>query len=292
MMATPSGCYINLERSPERAAFMQEQLERLGMAWVQRHLAVDAEQVEKPPACPLLPGEYACFPSHLQALELSQPGAFHLVLEDDTELGDQLPALLADAAFLQAAAGHDLVFLECQPKISLTAFAQLWELAGRHLTPSAGGAQRHATGFDLIDARPHYLWSAAAYLVTPQGRERVLALMRQWLEHGPKLPVDRCFERAMALNALRAGLVLPFLATTGLQWHGRSAIGNGPRVPQDPLMAMRRLLFAGPLAEAGALRGPLVAGAPADAELRLLGSVLAEVAAGQRAAARGTGPAG
>ena len=40
-MTQLAGFYINLDRAPDRDAFMQEQLARLGMQWVQRHRAVD-----------------------------------------------------------------------------------------------------------------------------------------------------------------------------------------------------------------------------------------------------------
>lgn len=77
-----TGSYINLDRSPDRAAFMQAQLARLGMAWVQRHRAVDAAEVAVPPGCPLLAAEVACFLSHLQVLQRAPEHAHVLVLED------------------------------------------------------------------------------------------------------------------------------------------------------------------------------------------------------------------
>jgi GR25 family glycosyltransferase involved in LPS biosynthesis len=279
MPVTLLGTYINLDRSPERDAFMRAQLARLGMGWVRRQSAVDGAQLALPQACSILPGEYACLLSHLQAIEGAPDDAFVLVLEDDTELSEQLPDLLARA--LQGPlAAVDICFLECQTHFSLAHVHTLWETACRHLVETDG--PRRASGIELLDARPFYRWGCPAYVVSPAGRVKLRALMRAWLQQGPGHPLDVAMEQAIRDGQLRGVITIPYLATTGLQWHGQSTIGNTGRLPPDLLMVLRRILFAGPLGDAEALAGPHVVVPPDDPTLRLLAPVLLQVAAFQR----------
>ena len=279
-----AGRYINLDRCPERADFMRSQLERLGLAQaVQRHAAVDGAGLPAAPGSPLLPGERACFLSHLQVLEGAAPDGFTLVLEDDAELSEQLPELL-HKAIAGPLAGADIAFLECQPHFTPAHLGALWEAACR-LLPADPAAPRRAAGVELLDAAKFYQWSTSAYVVTPAGRAKILGLMREWLREGPLLPVDRCYERALASGQLRGVLTVPFLATTALHWHGRSTIGNDARLPPHAFMVLRRLLYAGSLQPVAPLAQALAA-APVDPALQMYGLVQRELAALQRAQAR------
>jgi GR25 family glycosyltransferase involved in LPS biosynthesis len=279
MSAPITGFYINLDRCPERAAFMEAQLARLGLAGIARHAAVDGATL--PAGGPLLPGERACFLSHLQVLERAPADAFTLVLEDDMELGEQLPELVAKA-IAGPLAQVDIAFLECQPHYSHAHLSALWEVACRLLVP---GGSRRAAGVELLDARQFYKWGTGACVVSPAGRAKLLALIPQWLAAGPSLPLDRCYEQALAAQQLRGVITVPFLATTGLQWHGRSDIGNGWRTPPDFLMVLRRLLYAGSLQEVEGMASALAA-ARVDPALQMFGLVLREVAAVQRQQAK------
>ena len=280
-----AGRYINLARSPDRDAFMQAQLAQRGMAWVQRHVAVDGAQVPLPAGCKLLPGEYGCFLSHQQVLREAPADTHLLVLEDDAELSLQLPQLLAQIVASRVDA--DIVMLECQPHFSLQHLAPLWESASRHLQVAEDGT-RSVTGIDLLEGARFFKWGCTAYLVTPAGRERFLALIQSWLDAGPVTPIDRCMEAAFAGGQLRAFITVPFLATVGVQWHGRSTVGNGWRVPPDTLMVLRRLLYAGPIGEVQAM-AQRMADMPSDPALEMFALVLRDVAALHRNEARRVG---
>lgn len=278
-MTPLAGFYINLDRSPDRRAFMQDQLGRLGMDWVRRFPAIDAAQVQVPPGCTLLPGELACLHSHLEVLRQAPRDRCTLVLEDDPELSPQLPELVAKAA--QGRLDQvDVLVLECQPHFSLAHLSHLWTSASRYIGRDAQG-RRAVTGVDLLDARLYYKWGCSAYVVTPAGRERMAALCEAWLRQGPVLAIDRALEMAFVRGELRGLVTVPFLATTGLRWHGHSTVANGWRVPPDFLMVLRRLLYAGDLGEAEGMSESFAA-EPDDPALRLFGRVLREVAAVQR----------
>ncbi len=99
---------INLDRAPERLASIRAQLEHLGLPFT-RLPAVDARQLTpEQRACldeaafrrlhgmPPLMGELGCYLSHVAVMRafLASEAHFALVLEDDVQLHDTLPAVL------------------------------------------------------------------------------------------------------------------------------------------------------------------------------------------------------
>ena len=88
---------INLDRRPDRWAAMSAQLDRLGIE-ATRIAAVDKESLAGDPALLRMgAGHVACARSHYKAMQAlvdcGAPAA--LVLEDDVEVGEEVPALIA-----------------------------------------------------------------------------------------------------------------------------------------------------------------------------------------------------
>ena len=92
---------INLDRSPERLAFMMQQLGAIGLA-AERISAIDGAKVDLAPYADskLKVGEIGCFLSHRAAWEtlLATDDQNALVLEDDIRLGKKLPNFLKNLA--------------------------------------------------------------------------------------------------------------------------------------------------------------------------------------------------
>jgi glycosyl transferase, family 25 len=101
---------INLDRSPERLASIGGQLDRLGLNW-QRMSACDGRTLSMTDASLIdvasfkrkhgkdpLPGELGCYLSHVKAIGALLPSTQQavLVLEDDVQLGPDLPRVLTD----------------------------------------------------------------------------------------------------------------------------------------------------------------------------------------------------
>lgn len=115
---------INLQRSAERWALLEPQLQALGLPW-ERFDAVDGRTVQSLESFggysavlnrrgfhrPLSRGEAACYESHLGVLRrfLDTGAGYALVLEDDVALSPDLGDAIAAA--LQAAEPWDLVKL-------------------------------------------------------------------------------------------------------------------------------------------------------------------------------------
>lgn len=94
---------INLDRSPERLAFMTTQLAALGLS-AERLSAVDGATIDLQPYATsgLTKGEIGCFLSHRDAWQrlVASDNDLALVLEDDVRLSADLPRVLETAAKL------------------------------------------------------------------------------------------------------------------------------------------------------------------------------------------------
>lgn len=95
---------INLARRPDRLAFMEAQLAKLGLPFI-RIDAVDGlgeDDIGYPENHPALTKpEYACYLSHIKAYKaFVESGESHgLILEDDAQLSAHLPEFLAHSGF-------------------------------------------------------------------------------------------------------------------------------------------------------------------------------------------------
>ena len=88
------GVFINLDRSPERRAEMERQIEQIAPPYPLRRMS--AIEGRQQPSCPagLTPGQYGCWLSHLKALEQSVGDEAHLhIMEDDALISSALPIL-------------------------------------------------------------------------------------------------------------------------------------------------------------------------------------------------------
>jgi len=275
------GCYINLERSTDRRAAMDAQLQRLGLTGVRRLAAIDAQTLA-PGSAAITPGERACFLSHTEAIAHANPGEALLVLEDDAQLSEALPAALRSGALAQLEAeGCDIAFLECQPVTSTHHLLALWRSLQKRLPPQGSGAPRHAlTGIDFLDARTLYNWGAVAYLVTPKGLRVLPALLQEALANGPSRPYDLTLGSLLREGRLQGTVLSPFLATPARGSHADSTLGRPSESAAHDMLggALRRLFFAGPLEGLDAQVAPWRhAPLTDDPQLRLLADLMAQL---------------
>jgi glycosyl transferase family 25 len=173
---------INLDRSPDRLAFMQAQFVRLGMAF-ERIPAVDGRGVAADRHnwrhhAPLRDGEVGCYLSHIKALEafLASGAACGVILEDDAVLSDALPGILAG---LQNGSDWDLV------KLYATHVSGVWPRRGLVRVAFRHGA-------------------SAAYVVNRHAAARLLSGLLPIT-----VPYDHAFDRAWT-HGFRLRLWLPF----------------------------------------------------------------------------------
>ena len=184
---------INLDRSPDRLSFMQEQADRIGFdviriaaidgtaklpIWMRDQFMRDAKI-----ASPMTPGEVGCYASHLFAyrniLDDGQEAA--VILEDDSLLADDFPQAAA-AAIRAARGGWDIIHLtstrECVPVASL-------------------GNGRSLVRYSRLPMR------AAAYVISRQGAKKLLRSCER------RRPIDMEFRYAWVAGLDILGVAPP-----------------------------------------------------------------------------------
>ncbi|EEX11032.1 putative glycosyl transferase [Ruegeria lacuscaerulensis ITI-1157] len=166
--------YINLDRVPERRAFMEDQFARTGLIGAQRICATDASvpgALESTGYVPgsgtrwgLTPSEIACFESHRtvwqHVVDSGLPAA--AIFEDDVEMSVQAGSVIAEL-FLNTAA-FDCVKLDYSPR-------------SRRF-----GAQTH---IGSVSVRPmmEMAPSAAAYVVSQSACRKLLEWSQSYSDH-------------------------------------------------------------------------------------------------------------
>jgi len=228
---TLDGFFINLDRSPDRLAAMRGELARSGLGFVERFAATDARVLERPADCAIPMAAYGAFLSHHALLSRAPPGSCTLIFEDDVQLGDNLGGLLSSQSLREMCA-HDIVFLDCQPALEIGLLTELYRamlgaMPDFQRTELPSALRRHASTVALYPARGLYRWGAAAYLVTPRGKQKLLP----WLQ-----------------RTLDAAVMVPFFATPSLEGLRHSTIEGREQslVPFALGSMIRRFFFAGP----------------------------------------------
>ena len=175
---------INLDRSVDRLAHMQQQFDRLGMI-VDRVPAADGlnipawMQSEFKGPHQLSPGEVGCYASHLLvAQKIVAEGLPHAVaLEDDAVLDDDFAATCADA-IRHAPEDWDLIHLSAALSVK------------RPLIEIADLPRRRALVQYL-----KYPWTAAVYVISNRGARKCLAPMAR------VCPIDWANSSSLAAGA-------------------------------------------------------------------------------------------
>ncbi|MBX3584199.1 MAG: glycosyltransferase family 25 protein [Rhizobiaceae bacterium] len=103
--------YINLDRSPDRRRWMEEQAASLGLT-LERIAAIDGTSLTEAPPPGLPAGALACFQSHRKAWEMVANGEDRhvAIFEDDIHMSPDLPGFLGDASWIPDDA--DIVHIE------------------------------------------------------------------------------------------------------------------------------------------------------------------------------------
>ncbi|CUJ93426.1 Glycosyltransferase family 25 (LPS biosynthesis protein) [Ruegeria denitrificans] len=166
--------FINLDRVPERAEFMDDQFTRAGLVGAQRFSAVDGQQ---PGALDdnsyvagtgtrwgLTQSEIACFESHRAVWQtvVDQGLKTVAIFEDDVEMSAQAGAVIA--SLLAVEAGFDLIKLDYSPRSMR--FGPLETIADIPMRP-------------MLEMAP----SSAAYILTQAACRKLLSWSGSYSDH-------------------------------------------------------------------------------------------------------------
>ena len=190
------GRFINLDRSPDRRASMEAQLQKFGLSdRYKRFSAIDGED-----------GQKACFQSHVLLLKETECPVH--VLEDDAILSAYVLSVVdflvssgvldnLDIVFTETIVGPDDVF----------ELRDLKQLFDKH---------RADETFIVRDITPTYRCGTSSYLVGSKNKDRVLAVFQRGLDRGG-LPFDLFIRQEARAGNLKLGCVFPFVTCIAIE---------------------------------------------------------------------------
>ena len=184
--------FINLDRVPARAAFMQDQFTLTGLVGAQRFSAVDGQQAGALDGNGYVPGtgtrwgltqsEVACFESHraLWQTVVDQGLNAAAIFEDDVEMSAESGRVIA--ALLNHGKGFDLIKLDYSPRSMR--FGPLQKIADVPVRP-------------MLEMAP----SSAAYVLTQAACRKLLSWSERYSDHlddfislpRPEWKIYQCF---------------------------------------------------------------------------------------------------
>jgi hypothetical protein len=254
-----SGYYINLDRSYERRAAIEDQLQRAGLlSSYRRFPAVDGVALPVPHGARMAGAGLGCFLSHARLLEgaLGARQPIH-VLEDDALLSPSFTSVVSHLVKAGGLDQYDLLYtdviLSDPPPYVVKSLIRQFE---------AATADRATVQFRVLDLRPVSFVGANSYLVSGTSLEKVHDVLKHELSQGPRTAIDLVFEDAVKRGVLKAGCIFPFISSVQL-------------APEKSTLAPNSLAIRKILAH-DLLRYPLYL----DGDLDLLRQKLAETRSG------------
>ncbi len=221
---TWTGYFINLDRSTDRRAAIEAQLEAAGLSDAyQRIAAVDGSSVKAPIG--LSKGEWGCLQSHLAVLKQPPTGGFVHVLEDDAILSRGFTRKMA-SLLKNKLSGYDLVFTDVGP--TDWPFSTVRKL--KHEWDSLSG-----DAIRLIDLKGFPYGGTDSYFINPRSIGKVREFVEQEISSFISSPIDVIYLRGINSGRLKAALTFPFLTAVNIEFGTRSEMGGLRTAPVDVL---------------------------------------------------------
>lgn len=223
MVAAPSplaalgvaGIYINLDRSAERRAHVEAELDRYGLTSDYVRFPACEAGPKDSAGSTLEPGEIGCLRSHSAVLRQFAGGERHIhIAEDDIVFSSRFAAVAGEIVRSGMLARYDLVFLDTVVAVGLELVSEFRRLLERNVSRAQSGA---ATPLIVLDFHHHRFAGTSSYLVSGRAIARVAGLLERELARGPALPLDLLYGRLMHTDGLRVGCAFPFATTVRLE---------------------------------------------------------------------------
>jgi hypothetical protein len=241
------GVYINLDRSAVRRERMETQLAQLQLAdRYARFPAVDGA-AQNLRSSKIGPGETGAFLSHARVLEQAQQRGLPVhILEDDALLSEHVQPVIEDVVTSGLLDRFEIIFTDTLFNPHLGMLKGL-KAAFDSVAPPPSQPLRLAD-LKVIDLARDNFACLTSYVVGANSMDRIMALYRAELAHGPLKPVDLFLRDCVADGRLRAGLVFPFVTSFRLDEIAGSTIATGTHLAKPSVMVLailRYLFFVG-----------------------------------------------
>ncbi|KRB81315.1 hypothetical protein ASE00_15095 [Sphingomonas sp. Root710] len=220
------GFYINLDRSPERRALMEEGLARCGLGGAITRFS--ARQGDDRPKG-ISANELGCFLSHQAIVDSIADDRPTLILEDDIYFPPRFEEYLS--IILEKCAGHEWDILFLNKMISFTDMRAVYQMI-RKKRAAGDIYSDQFRNFSIEECKGLYISGAGAYLIRPGAAGKVAAILRKTAEDNYPKPVDITYLNAINAGTLKAKFAFPYILGVHSQLEStlkqRAGGDNGP----------------------------------------------------------------
>jgi GR25 family glycosyltransferase involved in LPS biosynthesis len=268
-----TGSYINLDRSGDRRASIEGQLQRAGISHLySRFPAIDGAALPAS-GSRLTPGAIGCFESHAAILaHPGRSGSFVHILEDDAVIPASFPGHVERLIGSGGLDVFDIIYTD----IIIARFDHR-DIRKLKAAFDIAMASEPDIALQLVDLRGFPFAGTTSYFLTPAGISKVGALVGKEREAGPSLPIDLFYRREVNAGRLRAACIFPFV--TSVDHSGASTVTEqkpGASASAE-IMASRMARYSffvdRDLSVASAALAPLTAPTVGDRHLNLLADI-------------------
>lgn len=221
------GAYINLDRSTERRAHMEAELQRFGL--LERYLRLpgvdgNPDQI----ASPLKnAGEIGCFLSHVKALQQAKAGTHLHIIEDDTLFAACTAPTLDWAVNAGILDGFDLMYTDVAMPLSNESYRQFKNMFDACVTRDAAG-NINAAQFQAIDLGDIDFMTTSSYMVNHRSFGKLMDLYQAEVAAGLRLPIDMFFRNYAKIGGLKVGCLFPFITSARVDDTITSTVRQNP----------------------------------------------------------------
>ncbi len=203
------GYYLNLDRSPDRRAAMDEHLVHLDPPGPYHRFAAADGNTQGFPNPALNEAEMGCFTSHYLVLQPHLEGDEHLhILEDDTRLAHRGVRFLEEAIAAGMLDDLDMLFTSTLLSQSFAAFK-----SGRESYESSITRADDGTAASVRFGRMEYFSGTGSYLVNRRSVGRLSDILGEELSRGARRPIDIFIREEARSGRLRVRSLFPFIST-------------------------------------------------------------------------------
>lgn len=220
-----TGCFINLDRSPDRRLSCEQQLSSQSILNYSRLQAADgaAESANYPsanhPTAKYSAGKLGCWLSHLKALEQSLAHSGHQhILEDDFIFTRVFKSFYDNfESHVKILGDWDIVFCDI-------------DLAGMHNVADMNRLIRRVSELEksnkiaFEDAVKIYGAGNSSYIINKSRKEKIYSLMKTGFDSG--LPNDLYLRKLIREGVVKAYVTLPFVTTVSDAFNNSTILGT------------------------------------------------------------------
>jgi hypothetical protein len=235
------GYYINLDRSEERRRRFEDGLARFSLnGRYSRFPAVEGHTLPKGQG-PLSPGQLGCFHSHVRVLKEAQSRGLHAhILEDDAILCEHTEPVIGDAIQARLFDHFDIVYTDTLVDCDLALLKGMKEAFDK--TNGIASRPLRIADFQIMDLSRRNFACTTSYVAGFRSLDRILALFRQELAVGPRLPIDLFIRDQVHTGKLKAACIFPFVTSLALE-DIAGTIGEKLEKPSVMMFAALRYSF-------------------------------------------------